>query len=75
MGSKKNVESPLTQFISFNKLLEQYEAMAKGDDEFLAKKAKHILKAQEPYPELRDGFQDVSLLEKHEDLIRLMLQD
>ncbi|MGI9552132.1 MAG: GAF domain-containing protein [Aurantibacter sp.] len=75
MGFKKNAESPLTQFISFNKLLEQYEAMAKGDDEFLAKKAKHILKAQKPYPELRDGFQDVSLLKKHEDLIRLMLQD
>ncbi len=75
MGFNNIEESPLTQYISFNKLLEQYDAMAEGDDEFLAKKAKHILKAQEPFPELRDGFQDVSLLEEHKDLIRLILQD
>ncbi|MFH6603459.1 GAF domain-containing protein [Maribacter algicola] len=75
MGFNNIGESPLTQYISFNKLLEQYDAMAEGDDEFLAKKAKAILKAQEPYPELRSGFQDVSLLKEHEDLIRLILQD
>jgi len=75
MGFNTNAELPLTQFISFNKLLKQYEAMAESDDEFLAKKARHILKAQKPYPELREGFQDESLLEKHKDLIRLILQD
>jgi len=75
MGFHKNQESPLTQYISFNKLLKHYDVMAESDDEFLAQKAKHILKAQEPYPILREGFQDVSLVEKHEDLIRLMLQD
>lgn len=75
MGLHKNLESPLNQYISFNKLLKHYDLMAESEDELLAKRAKHILKAQKPYPELRDGFTDVSLLKKHEDLIRLMLQD
>ncbi len=68
-------DSPLLQLVSFNKLLEQYDAMAQSDDEFLAKKAKRVLKAQAPYPELRDGFTDVSLLNKHEEVIRIILQD
>ncbi|SHJ29766.1 hypothetical protein SAMN04487911_11648 [Arenibacter nanhaiticus] len=66
---------PLEYHISFNKLLERYDEMAKSDVEFIAAKAKHILKAQEPFPELREGFSDVSLLEKHKDLISLILQD
>ena len=75
MGFPKNITSPLKKYISFNKLLKQYDAMAESDDEFLAQKAKHILKAQEPFPELREGFQDPAILDKHEDLIRLILQD
>lgn len=68
-------ESPLKQVISFNKLLEKYELMAKGDDAILAEKAQRILDAQAPYPELRDGFTDTSLLIKHQDVIKLLLQD
>ncbi|NHF60649.1 GAF domain-containing protein [Flavobacteriaceae bacterium TP-CH-4] len=75
MGTLKHKESPLVQLISFNKLLEQYDAMAESKDEFLAKKAKRILKAQEPYPELRDGFSDLSLLKKYEKVIHIILQD
>lgn len=75
MEFNKYAESPLTQYISFNKLLRQYDAMAESDDEFLAGKAKHILKAQEPYPILREGFQDVALVDKHKDVIQLILQD
>ena len=33
-------EMPLVQVISFNKLLEQYDVMAKSDNEYLAEKAK-----------------------------------
>ena len=67
--------SPLLIKISFNKLLERYEEMAKSDDEFVAAWAKKILKAQEPYPELREGFSDLSLLKKYNSEIQLILQD
>ncbi|WP_430906172.1 GAF domain-containing protein [Maribacter sp. 2-571] len=75
MTTDQQRDSPLLQCISFNKLLEQYDVMAQSDDVFLAKKAKRILKAQEPYPELREGFTDTALLKKHEDVIRIILQD
>ncbi|MGB5821055.1 MAG: GAF domain-containing protein, partial [Saonia sp.] len=68
-------ELPLKSLISFNKLLEQYDVMAKSEDKFLAAKAKRILDAQSPYPELREGFSDISLLEKHADVIKIILQD
>ena len=66
---------PLTYHISFNKLLKHYDAMANGEDEFLANKAKHILKAQAPYPELREGFTDPDLLDKYQEVIHIILQD
>ncbi|MBQ4913002.1 GAF domain-containing protein [Maribacter sp. MMG018] len=72
---EKGKELPLMQLISFNKLLQKYEVMAKSDDEFLARKARRILAAQAPYPELREGFTDTSLLEKHKDVIQIILQD
>ena len=68
-------EFPLSQLISFNKLLERYEEMASSDDAYLAERAKRILAAQAPYPELREGFTDESILEKHKDLIQIILQD
>tara|TARA_R110002094_G_scaffold157118_1_gene143580 strand:- start:5015 stop:7381 length:2367 start_codon:yes stop_codon:yes gene_type:complete len=61
--------------ISFNKLIEQYENMVNNDDEFIAAKAKRILEVQKPYPELREGFTDFSLLEKYEKEIGIILQD
>tara|TARA_R110002167_G_scaffold233264_3_gene438503 strand:- start:3674 stop:6049 length:2376 start_codon:yes stop_codon:yes gene_type:complete len=75
MTVDSQIETPLVQRVSFNKLLAHYDAMAKGDDAFLADKAKRILKAQEPYPELRAGFTDLSLLKKHEAVIKFILQD
>lgn len=75
MGRFYDDEFPLDAVISFNKLLQEYDRMAEGDDEFLARKAKYVLKAQAPYPELRDGFTDVSLLKKHEKVIKIILQD
>ncbi|SHI34294.1 GAF domain-containing protein [Pseudozobellia thermophila] len=75
MKVEKGKELPLMQLISFNKLLRNYEVMAKSDDEFLAQKARRILAAQAPYPELREGFTDVSLLDKHKEVIQIILQD
>jgi len=66
---------PIQRVISFNKLLEYYDELAKSKDKFLAAKAKRVLDAQKPYPELREGFTDVSLLEKHKDVIAIILED
>ncbi|WP_350286810.1 GAF domain-containing protein [uncultured Croceitalea sp.] len=68
-------EAPLIQLVSFNKLLEHYDEQAKSDDQFLADRAKRVLKAQEPYPELRDGFDDLSVLEKRKEVIHTILAD
>ena len=70
-----NKDMPLQMLISFEKLLQQYDNMAKSDDAFLSSRAKYVLKAQAPFPELRDGFSDIKLLEKHKDVIRVILQD
>jgi len=70
-----NIESPLTLKVSFNKFLEQYESLASSNDEFIAAKAKRILKVQEPFPVLRDGFSDVTLLETYKNEILFILQD
>lgn len=70
-----NRTSPLIQVISFDKLLRQYDAMVESDNAFEAAKAKFILEAQAPYPILREGFSDVSLLKKYEDVIKIILSD
>ena len=75
MISKNEKDSPLVQLISFDKLLRQYDAMAQSEDIFLARKAKRILEAQAPYPELRDGFGNDALLEKYKEVIEIMLHD
>jgi hypothetical protein len=75
MGKFDEEEFPLQRLISFQKLLEHYDVMAESDDPFLVSKAKYILEAQAPYPELREGFTDITLLEKHEKVIKIMLQD
>ncbi|NNE76468.1 MAG: GAF domain-containing protein, partial [Pricia sp.] len=75
MNNNYTKELPLVQLISFNKLLEHYDRMAQSDNFFLAKKAKHILKAQAPYPELRDGFTEIDLLQKYQEIIHIILQD
>ncbi|WP_452229683.1 GAF domain-containing protein [Lacinutrix sp. MEBiC02404] len=68
-------ESPMRLKISFNKLLEHYEDLATNSDEFLAKKAKRVLKTAAAYPILREGFSDLKLLEIHKNEIQIILQD
>ncbi len=74
MGSKEK-EMPMQHLISFDKLLKRYDVMAESDDPSMATRAKQVLDAQAPYPFLREGFTDVSLLEKHKDVIKIILQD
>ncbi|MBT8238943.1 MAG: GAF domain-containing protein [Croceitalea sp.] len=68
-------EAPLNQLVSFNKLLEYYDAQLKSKDPYLVKRAKFVLDAQEPYPELREGFSDLSILDKRKDVIKIILED
>nr|WP_297787120.1 GAF domain-containing protein [uncultured Allomuricauda sp.] len=68
-------ESPLVQLVSFNKLLEHYDEQLKSSNPHVAERAKYVLDAQAPYPELREGFSDLSLLDKHRDVIRVILED
>lgn len=70
-----NIDSPLILKVSFNKLLEHYEELANNEDEFIAAKAQRVLKTQEPYPILREGFSDISILEKYEKEVKIILQD
>ena len=75
MKASKERIMPMKYLISFDKLMKHYDEMAQSKDAFSANKAKRILKAQAPFPELRDGFDDVSLLEKHKEVIGIILQD
>ncbi len=75
MISNKLSESPMLFKISFNKLIEQYDDMSKGNDKSKAIKAKRVLDAQKPFPELRDGFTDFSLLKTYQKEITIILED
>ena len=75
MDINDHIESPLNLQVSFNTLLQQYEALTKSDDEFIVAKAKSILKTADQFPELRNGFSDISILKIREKEIRFILQD
>ena len=75
MKEHYNADSPMLQLVSFNKLLEHYDKQLKSKDKYLAQRAKYVLDTQAPYPELRDGFDDVSLLKKYKDVIGIILAD
>ncbi|RDY59468.1 GAF domain-containing protein [Flagellimonas nanhaiensis] len=75
MEHNYDVDSPIIQLVSFNKLLEHYDQQAKSKDKHLAERAKYVLEAQAPYPELREGFNDLALLEKYKDVISIILAD
>ncbi len=70
-----DVNLPFSIKISFNKLIERYEELAKSDDQFIASNARRVLKTQEPFPELRDGFSQTSVLKECEKEIKVILQD
>ncbi len=75
MDINNNIESPMVLKVSFNKLLEHYERLAKSKDDFLAVKATRVLKTAEAYPILREGFSDMNVLTERANEIRVILQD
>ncbi|WP_462252370.1 GAF domain-containing protein [Ekhidna sp.] len=62
----KEVEFPAIMHVSFFKLIEQLEEMAKSKDAGQASYAKDLLKEVEKYPELKDGISDVTKLKKYQ---------
>ncbi len=71
----ENIESPLVLKVSFNKLLEYYEDLAESKDDFMAAKAKRVLKVAKQYPELRTGFTSPKVLKERKKEIGVILQD
>lgn len=70
-----NIASPLIAKISFHKVLEKLEEIAQSDVDYRSDYANALLKHAAPYPELRDGITDLTLLDKHEKLIKNLLAD
>ena len=71
----ENIESPFKLKISFDKLLRHYEALADNEDEFIAAKARRVLKTAKSFPELRDGFSNMKILKERKKEISIILQD
>lgn len=71
----QNIESPFRLKVSFDKILQHYETLAQSDDDFIAAKARRVLKTANGYPILRDGITDPQDLVKREKEIRVILQD
>ncbi|TLP82686.1 GAF domain-containing protein [Maribacter sp. ACAM166] len=75
MNHLENKLMPIKHFICFDKLLKKYEKHLESGDSFLAETAKRIVDAQSGYPELREGFSDLRLLDKYREVIDNILQD
>ncbi|WP_299128131.1 GAF domain-containing protein [uncultured Winogradskyella sp.] len=75
MDINDNIESPLIIKVSFNKLLNHYEALIKADNDFIAANARRVLKIAEENPILRKGFSDLSVFNDYEKEIEGILQD
>lgn len=75
----KEVPFPAKMQISFFKILEKLEEMAKDPDKNISEYASKLLEDMEKYPELREGFEDMSLLKKYkkpiQKLSRLLFPD
>jgi hypothetical protein len=75
MEDEQYADSPLIAKISFHKVLEGLEKIAESDVDYRSDYAKALLRHTAPYPELRDGITDITLLDKHEKLIKNLLAD
>jgi len=69
-------EAPFQVLISFKKYLDVLEHIRYNDRlEYRVNYAESLIERTRNFQELKDGFEDVTLLDKHEDLIRLLLAD
>ncbi|WP_027880997.1 hypothetical protein [Mesoflavibacter zeaxanthinifaciens] len=70
-----SITFPFSVKIGFNKLLNQYDALSKSENEIIAKKAKSILEIAEQNPILKEGFTDYSILSEYQKEVKIILQD
>ncbi|MBK1895418.1 ligand-binding sensor domain-containing protein [Chryseobacterium paridis] len=76
MSNLYKKDAPFQVIISFKKYLDVLEHIKYNDRlEYRVNYAESLIDKTKKFPELKDGFEDVSLLEKHEELIRLLLAD
>ncbi|SHF08790.1 GAF domain-containing protein [Chryseobacterium vrystaatense] len=69
-------DSPFQVYISFKKYLDVLEHIRYNDRlEYRVNYAESLIERTKNFQELKDGFEDTTLLEKHKDLIRLILAD
>ena len=76
MSNLYKKDAPFQVYISFEKYLDVLEHIRYNDRlEYRVNYAQSLIERTKNFKELKDGFQDVSLLDKHEELIRLLLAD
>ncbi|MBB4808145.1 hypothetical protein HNP38_003485 [Chryseobacterium defluvii] len=69
-------DAPFQVYISFKKYLDVLEHIRYNDRlEYRVNYAESLIDKIKNFQELKNGFQDISLLEKYEDLIKLLLAD
>ncbi|WP_250255277.1 GAF domain-containing protein [Chryseobacterium sp. Marseille-Q3244] len=76
MANLYKKDSPFQVYISFKKYLDVLEHIRYNDRlEYRANYAESLIEQTRNFQELKEGFQDISILEKNEDLIRSLLTD
>jgi hypothetical protein len=75
MSNNAFTESPFKALISFHKLIENLEEIAATNIDYRSNYAKALLKEIEPFPEFRDGIEDLNFIQQHETLIHNLLAD
>ena len=75
MNNATFTKSPFKTLISFHKLIENLEEIAKSNVDYRSNYAKALLKEIETFPEFRNGIEDLNFIKKHEELIHNLLAD
>lgn len=76
MSNLYKKDAPFQVYISFKKYLDVLEHIRYNDRlEYRVNYAESLIEKTKNFQELRDGFQDTCLLEKNEELIKLLLAD
>ncbi len=65
----KEVDFPAVCKVSFFKVIETLEIQARDKDEIVAAFARNLLRETEQYPLLKEGFEDISLIEEYKPII------
>jgi hypothetical protein len=68
-------DSPFKTLISFHKLIETLEEIAKTNVDYRSNYAKALLLEIAPFPEFKTGIEDLNLILKNETLIKYLLAD